>query len=301
MIKSFPKIFAIGTDYIQDIFKNSVEITEKIDGSQFVFGKIKGELFLRSKGAQLFIDNPTKMFQEAIDYIISIEDKITNNTIYFCEYLKTPKHNVLGYERIPKNHLILFGVSDETGTSFKKKHTELIKITKSLDIDVVPLLYKGRIKKADELLDFMEKESFLGKVKTEGIVVKNYKQPFLLGGQPIPLMMGKYVSEKFKEVHRTTWKRDNTSKGKWELFIEGFCTEARWQKAVQHLREKGKLENEPKDIGKLMKEINLDIISEEKENIKEFLWKEFGNELLRKASKGMPEWYKKQLLKKTFE
>lgn len=55
MIKAFPKIFAIGTDYIKDIFSETVEVSEKIDGSQFGFGKINGDVFMRSKGAQLFV------------------------------------------------------------------------------------------------------------------------------------------------------------------------------------------------------------------------------------------------------
>jgi hypothetical protein len=54
MIKAFPKIFAIGQDYIKDIFDGEVEVTEKIDGSQFVFGKLAGELYFRSKGKQQF-------------------------------------------------------------------------------------------------------------------------------------------------------------------------------------------------------------------------------------------------------
>ena len=34
MIQAYTKIFAIGTDYIRDIFNEEVEISEKIDGSQ---------------------------------------------------------------------------------------------------------------------------------------------------------------------------------------------------------------------------------------------------------------------------
>lgn len=52
MISAFPKIFAIGTKYIDSIFDNEVEITEKVDGSQFAFGKIDGEVYCRSKGNQ---------------------------------------------------------------------------------------------------------------------------------------------------------------------------------------------------------------------------------------------------------
>lgn len=34
MKPAFPKIFSLGTNYIQDIFKEEVEVTEKVDGSQ---------------------------------------------------------------------------------------------------------------------------------------------------------------------------------------------------------------------------------------------------------------------------
>ena len=84
------------------------------------------------------------------------------------------------------------------------------------------------------------------------------------------------------------------------IFIESFRTEARWQKAVQHLREKEELENQPRDIGKLMKEINLDIIEEESENIKEQLYKLYIKDITRKATAGFAEWYKKQLLENAF-
>lgn len=301
MIKAFPKIFSIGTDYIADIFKHEVEITEKIDGSQFDFGKIDGNLYCRSKGAELYIDNPDKMFKEAVDYIALIQDKIPDNTTFYCEYLKNPRHNILEYKRTPLNHLILFGVSEKTGSKFMNNYNELLEWANKLEISVVPLIYKGKINKVDELLKFMDTESCLGGVKIEGIVCKNYENSFLLGGQPIPIMMGKYVSEAFKEVHREQWGSKFTSKGKWQTFKESFITEARWQKSIQHLLEKGDLENSPRDIGKLINEIKKDIEEEEKENIKNFLWKEFGDEILRSSTKGFPEWYKKKLLERAFE
>ncbi len=84
------------------------------------------------------------------------------------------------------------------------------------------------------------------------------------------------------------------------MFIESFRSEARWQKAVQHLKEKGELENSPRDIGKLMTEIKKDILEEEEENIKNTLLKIFKEDIMRKAVRGFPEWYKKQLLQKSF-
>ena len=300
MITAFPKIFAIGTDYIKDIFNEEVEVTEKVDGSQFAFGKIDGEFFMRSKGRQIFPETPDKMFKEAVDYALSLEDKVEDNTVYYCEYLRTPRHNMLTYERIPKNHLALFAVSNGRDR-FNHSHIELTGIAKNLDIEVVPLLYKGRVDSPEELLELLEKDSILGGVSVEGIVAKNFDRPFLLGGQPIPLMAGKFVSEKFKEVHREQWGKKFSTKGKWETFLESFKTEARWHKAVQHLKEAGELENAPRDIGKLIKEIQSDISDEEKEDIKEFLWKEFGGQLLRHSTRGFAEWYKEELMKNSFK
>lgn len=298
MIKSFPKVFAIGTDYISSIFEGIVEITEKIDGSQFVFGKLDDVLYLRSKGQQIFPENPDKMFKEAVNYICSIEEKIPNNTVFYCEYLKKPKHNILNYSSIPRNHLILFGVADKTEKFYS--YDALCKYAEMLDIDIVPRIYIGKINNAEEIIKLLDRESILGGTNIEGIVVKNYNQPFLLGGQPIPLMAGKYVSEKFKETHRKNWGKEFTGKGKWEVFKDSFRTNARWEKAIQHLQEKNELENSPRDIGKLILEIKNDITEEEKENIKEFLWKEFGEEVLRYSTKGFPEFYKEKLLKSNF-
>jgi hypothetical protein len=70
---------------------------------------------------------------------------------------------------------------------------------------------------------------------------------------------------------------------------------------VQHLREKGELENSPRDIGKLMKEIHIDVETEEESEIKKFLYNYFIKDIKRVASNGLPEWWKDQLLKKQCE
>lgn len=301
MIKSFPKVFSIGTDYIRDLFDGEVEITEKVDGSQLCFGKDPdGNFYMRSKGKQIFPEVPDKMFAAGVDYLVSIQDKIPVNHIFYCEYLQKEKHNTLKYNRMPTNHLMLFGVSDYTGTKFLDYHTISYWALEVLHIDPSHLLYKGNSADMSWLISLLEKESYLGGCLVEGFVCKNYNQPFLLGGQPIPLMAGKFVSEKFKEIHQKEW--DGTqSKGKWELFKESYRTEARWMKSIQHLRDDGLLLNDPKDIGSLIKAVQKDIEEEEKEVIKDFLWKEFGKDVLRKATAGLPEWYKELLMKRSFE
>jgi hypothetical protein len=289
----------VGQDYIRTIFDGPVEITEKVDGSQFVFARIKGEGYIcRSKGKIIPLDYPEKMFQQAVEYITSIE--VPEDKVFYCEYLQKPKHNVLAYSRIPKNHLCLFAVSDLSRTKFVMDYSQLLHYAIQLDIDVVPEI-TAEVRNIDDLHLLLDRESFLGNVNIEGVVVKNYTQPFLLGGQPIPLMAGKFVSEKFKEVHFSKWSKENTGKGKWETYLEGFRTKARWEKAVQHLAEKGELVNSPKDIGSLVKEVESDICSENISEIKDFLFKEFGRDLLRNSVRGLAEWYKDRLATRSFE
>lgn len=296
MIRAFPKIFALGTTYISKILHDEVEVTEKIDGSQFVFGKDKdGELWMRSKGKVMYRDAYDKMFDKAVEYVTSIEHLLFPNTAYYCEYLRQEKHNVLRYSRIPKNNLVLWGISNFMGDQFYSKHSAIVTAAERLGIEPVRLVHKGLIKNVEKVLDFIDtEESQLGG-QMEGVVVKNYEQQFLLGGQPIPVMAGKYVSEKFKEVHRTSWSKEHTNGGKWQAFKLGYNTEARWHKAIQHLRDNGELEGQPRDIGKLVKAIQSDIVDEEQDNIKDFLWKHFGQEVLRTACQGFPEFYKRYL------
>ena len=297
MIGPYPKIFAIGQRYIQDLFDGEVVIEEKADGSQFVFANINGQAHMRSKGTAQYVEKHDAMFKKAVEYVASLD--LPDRVVFYCEYLRSPKHNTLKYDRIPKNHLALFGISDVTGTTFCGRDSIELWADR-LRIEPIPCLFEGKVKSVDDLMRFLETDSFLGGTKIEGIVVKNYEKAFLLGGQPIPFMAGKLVSEAFKEVHRSTWGRENTGKGRWDTFKEGFRTEARWHKAIQHLAEAGKLEYVPRDIGSLIKEIQQDILEEETDYIKDFLFKEFGQEVLRTAIAGFPDFYKKWLAERAF-
>ncbi len=294
MIKEFPKIFSIGTKYILDIFDGPVEITEKIDGSQFSFAKIADGLYFRSKGQELYDPAIPKMFMEGVKYLKSISDDIPPGLVFYCEYLQKPRHNALKYNRTPDNHLALFAVRNFSDGSFDTEFT-MKGYAGKLGIDYVPVLYYGTINAPLEIMDFMQKESYLGGAKIEGVVVKNYAKDLILGGHVSPIMCGKFVSEEFKEVNQKSFK-DNSGKNKFEEYKDSFRTEARWQKAVQHLRDAGTLTGDPKDIGPLIREVVTDIEAEEGENIKEWLYKNYRAEILRKSTAGIAEWYKMALL-----
>ena len=77
VINSYPKIYNIGHKYILDLFNEEVSVQEKIDGSQISFGVIDGELCARSKGKDLVLDAPEKMFNKAIeDGYVKLSEKV---------------------------------------------------------------------------------------------------------------------------------------------------------------------------------------------------------------------------------
>lgn len=303
-IHSFPKIFAVGSDWIPELFKGPVEITEKIDGSMFAFGVTADrQIVMRSKGKEIFASAPEKMFLKAVNYVESIQDKLleiapSQGLTFYGEFLGGPSHNVLKYGRVPKNHVMIFGVLK--GEGFVRDHAELTEWADRVGLETVPLLHSKPIDDIQELNTFFERESVLGLEKLEGVVVKNYSRTVIIGSQVFP-SFGKYVRAEFKERHAKEWGPKFSEANKMDLWLESFRAEARWQKAVQHLRDNGQLQNEPRDIGILLKELERDLFEEESENIKKELLKLFKDQISRKAKAGFPEWYKAQLAARAFE
>lgn len=293
---AYPKIIALGGPGIGSIFNEDVEITEKLDGSQFGFGMVNGELVCRSKGKEQDLDNPDKMFIEAVEYIKSVKNILPEQMFFYGEYLQKPRHSTLAYSSIPVNHISLFGISDflDGEHAFLPYH-EIEYWADKLNLDVVPLLYKGK-SNPQHVLELLETDSYLGGQKIEGVVVKNYKPWLFMNRLPYPVMAGKYVSEKFKEVHNKDWSRLNTGKGQLEALKDKYRAETRWHKAVMRLKEEDRLTQSPKDIGELIKMVKADLVEEEKENIKNDLWKLFGDDILRHSVYNLPNWYKEQLL-----
>lgn len=291
----FPKILHIGDKQIESLFDGEVEITEKVDGSQLGFGKVNGRLFVRSKGQELDLDNPNQMFEKAVTYVKSIEDKLPDNFTFYGEYLQKPKHNTLAYDRTPTNGIALFGVYNYITKEFLGSD-EITRYAGLLNVDRVPVIHIGKSSPGEVLEMVNQRVSYLGGQKIEGVVVKAYKNWEYLGQIPLSVMSGKYVTEEFKEVHIKNWKAENTGKGRLEVAVSQYKSEARWNKAIQHLRDSGEFTGTPKDIGNLIKEIKNDVIAEEKENIKDQLWDIYGEQFTRAATDGFPQWFKEKLV-----
>ena len=293
---AYPRVWALGHPNITDLLDDPVLVEEKVDGSQFSFGIFDGEVRCRSKGKQLIIEAPEKLFQRAVDTVLCIKDRLRPGWTYRAEYLSKASHGTLKYDRAPRNFLMIFDIN--TDYEHYLSYEEKVEEASRLELSVVPKLYEGQVHQSEDLTELLERESVLGGVKIEGFVIKNYKK----FGDDKKVLMGKYVSEAFKEVHRSVWKQKNPNSGDVIKDLSTmYCVEARWRKARQHLEEAGNLESSPRDIGNLIKEVKKDVKEECEAEIKEKLFAWAWPRIERATTIGLPEWYKRLLLENQFK
>lgn len=295
---SYPSIYNLGHSAIKDLLNGPVLVEEKVDGSQFSMCRTEqGELLVRSKGAIMYSEAPEKMFTKAVEAAKLLD--LHPGWTYRCEYLAKPKHNTLAYDRVPNHHLILFdvGVGLEEYLDVDSKRIE----GDRLGLETVPCLLYGPVENVTVLRNVLDNNiSVLGAQKIEGIVIKPVK--YNIFGIDKKVLMGKFVSEAFKEVHHKAWRENNpSSKDIIERLAVEYCTPARWGKAVEHLRDSGGITDSPKDIGLLIKEVQVDVLKECEDEIKERVWKWAWPHIQRGLTRGLPEWYKGELMKRQFE
>jgi len=304
---SYPSIYNIGHRVLREFFDYEVQVEEKVDGSQFSFGVFgqpaedgvveRFELRVRSKNVVFPADAAPALFKGACETVMGLRDRLTPGWTYRGEVLAKPHHNGLAYNRTPKGHIILFDIC--VGEEDYLSYEGMVAEANRLGLEVVPRLFTGKLEGPDQLRQFLTRESVLGGVTIEGVVCKPLKRD--LFGQDKKLLMAKFVSEAFKEVQKGHWKENNpTKQDHIQHLIDIYRTPQRWQKAIQHLRDEGKLEGTPRDIGLLIKEVPRDILKECEEDIKEGLFKAFKKDLERGWTKGLPEFYKQFLLDQQF-
>lgn len=295
-------IFHISRNTVAELFTVPVIVEEKVDGSFFAFGyypDTENPLRIRSKGATMYVEAPQKMFAPAVETVKSLYDEglLHPGWMYRGEMLGKPKHTALAYDRVPIGNVILFDVltDDEEYLPYWDLQKEGVR----LGLEVVPLMFSGKLDTAEQLRKLLECVSVLGGQKIEGVVIKPTVPIY---GPDKKLMMAKFVSEAYTEVHDLTWKTGNPTSGDILLRLgTKYGTQARWQKAVQHLREKGLITDSPKDIGPILHEVWPDIMREEHEAIAKDLMKWAMPHVQRLVTRGLPEWYKNLLLETAFD
>lgn len=297
-INSYPKVWALGHEALDgDIFDGDVVIQEKIDGSQFSFGIIDGELVCRSKNVEIDLDNPG-MFASAVNTVQDILPLLVKGYIYRAEFLSKPKHNTLAYDQIPVGHIIGYDV--EIGPSKFLRPSDAAELFSLPGLQFVPTYYQGTGENLtlDKVKNWTKSKPVLGGPMVEGVVIKNYDMVLSNG----KIAMAKYVRDDFKESHRDDWKKRNPNRADViEKLIAIYGNEMRYKKAVQHLRESGNLDESPRDIGPLIKEFSVDLYNECKDEIAEQLFKHFWKQIQKGAAKGIPSWYKEELAKGAME
>lgn len=281
---NYPKIVQVGHREFALPTAATVDIEEKVDGSQISFGVRGREAFVHSKSAVVDLAKPG-MFAKAAEWVIQACDAelLRDGYTYSGEYLQKPRHNALAYDRVPDKHIVLFDVKHPNGDflDFDTKAAEAA----CIGLEIVPLLYCGPWKPGI-LEGLLEIKSMLGGQKIEGVVIKPHDR----------LVIGKYVSPQFKELH--TGKK-HTPRAPREAIVDSLVNElataARWQKAVIHLKERDQLTDTKRDIGPLLKEAGKDMHDECKEHVKDRLFAWAWPQISKAALRQLPTWYEEQL------
>jgi hypothetical protein len=292
-IHSYSKIFNLGHPEVSTLFNGEVVVQEKIDGSQFSFMKdADGQLHFRSKGAEIHEGTTDKLFSPAVEAILARRELLEPGYVYRGEALCRPKHNTLEYKRVPRGNVIIYDVD----TGEQNYISDPVNLAAAIDLEAVREFFRGLIKSADEVKALLNRESILGG-DIEGVVIKNYRE----FGRDKKVLMGKYVRDEFKEQHKVSWGESNPSRNDVvERIGTSLRTDARFRKAVERLRDAGRLTGTPKDIGPLMKELGIDLNTEARPVVAEELVNHFWKDIQRKATAGFAEWYKEQLLQQQF-
>lgn len=302
-LHSYVKIYNLGKSEIEDLFLDPVTVQEKLDGSQISFMRIGTRLMIRTKGELIYDTNQdgnvamsaSGMFQLAVDSVLSEWERLRNGWVYRGEFLSKPKHNSLAYDRVPKGYIALFDI--EVGDQRYLRYDGMYEEAQLLGFDVVPLIGPNTGWDMELMGIMLKTPSILGGQTVEGLVFKNYER----FGRDGKVLMGKFVGEAFKETNKKNFKIGNPGQNDViERIGNSLRTDARFTKAVQHLREKGILTDSTQDIGPLLSELKSDIMEEEREDIVRALLTWAAPRFLRIATTGFPEWYKEQLAAKQF-
>lgn len=293
-LPAYPSPKNLGDKHILDLLRGPVVVQEKVDGSQLSFGRdIEGRLQIRSRGGPVAWDTQDKLFGPACGSISSIQERLPPGFVFRGECVTRPRHNVLQYGRVPRGFVALFDVTNSVGAYADPEG--LAAIAAELGFDVVPTFHVGDLADLAVLEEWLRRESFLGGCKIEGVVIKNYALAHVTEH-----FAGKVVSAAFKEK-RGEGRPDTAAAESPATLAEVYRTEARWRKAVQHLRETGELTDTPADIGKLVREVQTDIEKEHGAEIREALYALYRKQFASTFVRGLPEWYKGELVEKVKE
>lgn len=303
-LTSYPKVYNLGHRLVAGILDHPVQIQEKVDGSQFSFGKLNGLLQMRSRRQPLHPGNPVSGFQGAMETAQRLfgEGRLVEGWIYRGESMQKPRQNSLTYGDVPVGNLVLFDAHRPDGTPVG--YNELIGIATNFSIELVPQLGVGMFG-LETLKRFLDVDSFLGNVKIEGIVIKTFNPThFIQDPYGEGVLWAKLVRDDFRELNDREWRKSSSKQAKKTIVVqlaEAVGTDRRFEKGLEALRDAGTYKGGPEDIGPLMAHVQQDIEAETVDWLKDKLWGHFKKDILRSAASRAPEWRKARLLEENVE
>lgn len=298
-LSRYPKVWGADNANTVPLFDGRpIQIQEKIDGSQFTFAvDVEGVLRLRSKGREIYLPVEDKLFRKASEWCDANRDRLVPGLLYRGEAMCSPKHNTLEYQSSPDCGFVLYDVMEPGDIRMDADQAEAL--AEGLGVPWAPIFFAGTPagdapKERKAFAEgFVTRDSVLGG-RIEGVVVKPVVPVY--DDRTGRLLTAKIVAPDFKEANNLDWKRRHPpGKEVREEIGQSFATGARFQKAVQYLRESGALEGSPRDIGPLLRRLNEDFDEECVGLAKDALWKWAGKLIKKKATAGFPEWYKARL------
>lgn len=295
-LRSYAKILTLGHRALDPIADQRVVVEEKVDGSQFSFGVRNGVLLMRSKNVAIHgMEGCPNLFAPTVRHVVDCHARglLVEGWTYRGEALCAPRHNTLAYERVPAGHFVLFDV--DLGLEDYADTYERERIASDLGVEGIAVLGMGPLSDITEarLNEYLKTTSMLGKALVEGVVVKPVECVIGVDGKRLA---GKFVSEAFKETHSKEWVPDRAQKQDVVASIgEAIATPARWMKSVHRLRDEGRLTESLQDIGPLIAAVQQDVVEESEDEIKAMLYAAYRKEVLRMSTRGLPEWYKREL------
>jgi hypothetical protein len=289
----------------EEALNHEYYIEEKIDGSQLSFALAQDNTALQFYNKGKAIAPTNKTFYKATAMLQMLSQKCNPEFVYHGEAVCDKRHNVAQYERTPKYYFVLYDLSSSTtgeyyGPEVKRSEAE------RLGLECVQTLYHNQdpslspYSKCEELIEQIDAgviKSMLGG-KIEGVVLKHHN--FVRNSKKVSTKL-KLVTDEFKESHASSKGKRKKATPEEVLEDLGTCyaTHARFHKAYQHLRDQEKLTNKPKDIHMISQELDEDFAREHLEEIKNYLWVEFGPTILAHAKTGFSDWYKELMENKT--
>lgn len=255
-----------------------VVVQEKVDGSQFAFHlTADGGVACYSRTREIEGHDP--MFAMACATAKASAQHLTIGHLYVGEALSGRRQNVLMYDRAPRGGLVLFEVQDEAAKSVVFDCRDL---ADRIGCDAVAIIYEGAMPSKDELRAMATGHSATLGGQREGIVVK----------QANPYSRCKIVADNFAEVKIIkAEKAESPVAG----IGQAFAQPARFEKALQHLKEQGKIKGDNSDIRLLIDEVRRDMFDEEKAAISDALFSVFAKDVARAAVAPVAKWYMNRL------